>query len=73
MTSLRSMTTRLSAKHVVLTELEGKLPFEFLKRENEEFDKARGPRRKQSAMVMPGMFLVLCVAWLGTLLAERGC
>ena len=67
--SLRSMTARLSAKHVVLVELEGKLPFAFLKRENEEFDKARGPRRTRSAVVLPVVFLGLCVVWLGTLLS----
>ena len=67
--SLRSSTARMAAKHVVLLELERKLPFEFLKRENEEFERARGPRRKRSAVMMPVVFLVLCVVWLGTLLA----
>lgn len=68
MMSLRSMTARLAAKHIVLVELETSLPFEFLKRENEEFDRTQGPRRKWSAMVMPSVFIILCIAWLGTLL-----
>ena len=67
--SLRSITARLSAKHAVLLNLELNLPFDFLKRENEQFEKARGSRRKQSTVMLPGVFLALCALWLGTLLA----
>ena len=40
--SLHSMTGRLSAKQTVLLELEAKLPFAFLRRENEEEVELRG-------------------------------
>lgn len=64
---LHSVTGRLSAKHTVLVALEAKLPFDFLCRENEEFDKRRLVRRKWTGLVMPGAFLILCAAWLAFL------
>lgn len=67
MLSLHSVTGRLSAKHTVLVALEAKLPFDFLCRENEEFDKRRFVRRKHTGLVMPGAFLILCAAWLAFL------
>ena len=62
--SMHSMTGRLSAKQAVLVELEAKLPFEFLRRENEEFEKRGGVRRKWTGAFMPALFLLICVAWL---------
>ena len=62
--SMYSMTGRLSAKRAVLVELEASLPFEFLRRENEEFEKRGFVRRKWTGAAMPGLFLVICVAWL---------
>jgi len=62
--SIHSMTGRLSAKQAVLVELEAKLPFEFLRRENEEFEKRAFVRRKWTGAAMPGLFLAICVAWL---------
>ncbi|MCY4303440.1 MAG: hypothetical protein OXC62_01430 [Aestuariivita sp.] len=64
MVSLHSATGRLSAKHKVLLDLETKLPFEFLKRENEEFKKLFVIRRKWTALLMPLSFLSLSCAWL---------
>ena len=68
--SFRSVTGRLSAKNAVLLELERKLPFDFLRRENAEFNKLRFVRRKWSGLVMPVAFLVLCVAWFATLIVQ---
>ena len=62
--SLRSMTGRLSAKHTVLVELEGKLPFKFFEREDQEYKKGRFVRRKSSGAAMPVLFLVTCATWL---------
>ena len=67
MLSLHSVTGRLSAKHTVLVALEAKLPFDFLCQENEEFNKRRFFRRKNTGLVMPGAFLILCAAWLAVL------
>ena len=66
--SLSSVTGRLSAKHTVLVTLEASLPFAFLRRENEEFDKCRFVRRKWTGQAMPWFFLILCIAWLVVLL-----
>ena len=73
MMSQRSVTGRLSAKHAVLLELEGDLPFDFLNRENAEFDKLGIARRKRSAVLMPGAFLALCGVWLITLVVRTVC
>ena len=62
--SLHSVTGRLSAKHTVLVALEEKLPFDFLRRENEEFNKQGFIRRKWTGQVMPWLFLILCIALL---------
>lgn len=69
MFSLHSITGRLSAKHNVLVSLEKELPFNFLDRESDEFNKSRILRRKYTGLVMPGAFLVLCIAWLVFLFA----
>lgn len=71
--SLHSVTGRLSAKHEVLLILEEKLPFNFLHRENELFNKKRFLRRKYSGLVMPGGFLILSSAWLTVLLMRDFC
>ncbi len=73
MMSLHSTTGRLSAKHAVLLELESKLPFTFLERENTEFNKLRFVRRKWSGLLMPGTFLVISSAWLVTLIVDAAC
>ena len=70
--SLHSVTGRLSAKHNVLVAMEAELPFNFLGREDQEFNKRGFVRRKYTALVMPGAFLVLCTVWLTVLLAQ-GC
>ena len=62
--SMHSMTGRLLAKQAVLVELEAKLPFEFLRRENEEFEEGGFFRRRWTGAAMPSLFLVICVAWL---------
>ena len=72
MFSVHSVTGRLSAKHHVLVSLEENLPFNFLDRENKEFDKYRVFRRKHTELLMPGAFLILCLIWLGFLLAQCG-
>jgi len=64
MFSFHSVTGRLSAKHDVLLELEGKLPFKFLEKENHIFSKSGFWRRKYSGMIMPSTFFVLSGAWL---------
>ena len=73
MMSLHSATGRLSAKHTVLLELESKLPFAFLERENNEFNKLRIVRRKWTGLLMPGAFLVISGAWLITLIVDTAC
>ena len=70
--SLHSVTGRLSAKHSVLVALEEKLPFNFLDRENEEFNKYHIVRRKYTGLIMPGLFLILCGTWLTYLIAQCG-
>ena len=72
MLSLHSVTGRLSAKHAVLVVLEAKLPFDFLCREEEEFNKRRFARRKWTGLAMPGVFLILCAAWLTILVRQSG-
>lgn len=62
--SMHSMTGRLSAKQAVLVELEARLPFEFLRRENEEFERRGGVRRKWTGAFMPVLFLLICLVWL---------
>ena len=71
MFALHSVTGRLSAKHEVLVALEEKLPFQFLKQENEKFDERRFVRRRYTGLLMPGAFLALCVVWLAVLFLER--
>ena len=73
MVSLHSVTGRLAAKHVVLLELESRLPFDFFSRENAEFDKRRIFRRKWSGVLMPAAFLVFCGGWLTALIVRSGC
>ena len=72
MFALHSVTGRLTAKHKVLLALEESLPFEFLRRETEEFDKLHFVRRKHTGLVMPAAFLILCVVWLAVLYAQVG-
>ena len=72
MFALHSVTGRLTAKHKVLLDLEEKLPFEFLRRENEEFDKRHFVRRKHTGLVMPAAFSILCAVWLVVLYAQAG-
>ena len=64
MVSLISITGRLSAKHAVLVSLESKLPFDFLERENAEFEKGFYVRRKWSSVLMPILFLLVSSWWL---------
>lgn len=71
MLSLHSVTGRLSAKHAVLVALETKLPFDFLCREEEKFNKHCFVRRKWSGLAMPSAFLILCVAWLIILITRQ--
>ena len=66
--SVDSITGRLSAKHAVLIELESKLPFDFFRRENAEFEKGGFIRRKWSSSLMPTLFFLVCVVWLGATL-----
>ena len=61
MLSLHSVTGRLAAKHKVLMSLEKDLPYNFLDRETEEFEKRRFFRRKYTGLLMPLGFLILCV------------
>ena len=61
MLSLHSVTGRLTAKHKVLVCLEKDLPFNFLDREEKEFEKSRFLRRKRTGLMMPLGFLILCV------------
>ena len=68
MMSLDSMTGRLWAKHAILMGLESKLPFDFFRQENEEFEKGGFVRRKWSSALMPALFLLICLGWLGTVL-----
>ena len=65
--SMHSMTGRLSAKQAVLVELEAMMPFEFLRRKNEEFEKQRSIRCKWTGKAKPFMFIVICAAWIWAL------
>ena len=70
--SILSITKRLSAKGSVLRELECQLPFDFLGREKKMFMKTRQGRfliRRDSLLVLPVLFLLLCVVW-GVLLVQ---
>ena len=69
--SLFSVTGRLSAKHKVLVSLEQELPFNFLEREKQEFDSYRFIRRKHTALIMPGAFLILSIWWLVVLFCKQ--
>ena len=69
MFALHSVTGRLAAKHTVLVSLEKSLPFNFLDRETKEFDEGPFVRRRHTVLLMPGAFLVLCIAWLVVLSA----
>ena len=71
--SLHSATGRLSAKHATLLELESRLPFAFLERENNEFNRLRVVRRKWTGLLMPGAFLAISSAWLITLIVATAC
>ena len=65
--SILSITKRLSAKGSVLRELERQLPFDFLGREKQVFIETRQGRfvrRRNSLMVLPVLFLLLCVVWI---------
>ena len=73
MFSFHSVTGRLSAKHDVLLELEGKLPFQFLEKESCIFSKSGFWRRKYSGMIMPSTFLVLSGTWLAILVIRNHC
>ena len=70
MLSHGSVTGRLVAKHEVLLQLERELPFDFLTREDVEFNKLRFVRRQWSGLLMPAAFLILCAVWLATLIAK---
>ena len=72
MLSLHSVTGRLVAKHTILVTLEKSLPFDFLRREDEEFKSRRFVRRRWTAPAMPVLFLLLCGAWLGFLVQQAG-
>lgn len=67
MFALHSVAGRLAAKHNVLVSLEKNLPFNFLERENKEFNDRHFVRRRYSELLMPGAFLILCIAWLAFL------
>ena len=71
MFSLHSIIGKLSAKHVVLLALEKELPFQFFEQEVREFEKAGFLRRKYTGLIMPGAFLLLCVAWYGYLIMKH--
>ena len=59
--SFRSVTARLSAKHTVLKELEVEIAaFSFLTKEEMEFGHGFW-RRKYMALVMPVLFLLVCI------------
>ena len=65
--SVLSITKRLSAKGSVLRELERQLPFDFLGREKQVFmgtRQGRFVRRRNSLLVLPVLFLLLCVVWI---------
>ena len=73
MLSLHSATGRLSAKHMVLVELESWLPFAFLKRENDAFHKLCIARRKWTGLLMPSAFLTISSVWLIALIINMAC
>ena len=72
MLALHSVTGRLSAKHTVLVALETRLPFNFLAREDKEFNNRCFVRRKHTGLVLPAAFLILCTAWLAVLIVQAG-
>ncbi len=57
--SFHSVTKKLTAKHIVLLEIECKLPFQFFKRENNHYKSQKFLRRKYTGQILPaGFFLV---------------
>lgn len=71
--SASSLTSRLTAKRVVLRKLEKELPFAFLRKEDKEFGRGGGLRRRWTISVVPYSFMFLCVAWLLYVLVNRCC
>ena len=65
MLSMHSVRGRLKAKHDVLVALEDKLPFQFLRQEEEEYNKGCWVlRRSWSGLVMPWLLLIYCIVQL---------
>ncbi len=65
MLSIHSVRGRLKAKHAVLVALEDKLPFKFLRQEEEEYNKGcLVLRRSWSGVVMPSLLLIYCIVQL---------
>ena len=62
--SLESMTARLTAKSKVLKKMEDEMPVAFLTEENEEFERSRGLRRKNSARSFPLILGLFCLVLL---------
>ena len=63
--SMHSVRGRLKAKHAVLVTLEDKLPFDFLRQEEEEYNRGGWVlRRSLSGLVMPWFLLIYCIVQL---------
>jgi len=64
--SIHSVTSRLRAKNETLRELEAELSCPFLKTENEKFDASTCGllRRKNTSLLLPALFFLLCILWL---------
>ena len=62
--SVLSITSRLAAKHRALRNLECRLNIDFFEQEEKEFAHGFSITRQISALAMPLIFLVSCLAWL---------
>lgn len=62
--SIWNITGHLKAKNKTLRKLEAKLPFPFLEIEHQEFQSKKTPRNSTSSMIMPGLFLLICIVWI---------
>lgn len=68
-----SVTGRLYAKSTVLKELEKRLPFDFLIKEDRVFNASRVRhlfRRKHTLLFTPIAFLAVCVVWLCSIVGQ---
>lgn len=66
--SIWNITGHLRAKNETLRELEADLPFRFLETELSKFQEKWRPKNSTSSMIMPSVFLVVCIVWIAVII-----